>query len=103
MGKVFGILATIGTLVVVGITATVAAAASLHPPHVGSNCGSATGDWHFVHNQTDATSGTLTVTFSNPASVHVVQNGPPFQSNNLHYYVNDVAGTLVSAVDGAAG
>lgn len=38
-------------------------------------------EWHFVHNQTDATQGVITV------GNQQVSNGPPFSSNVLHYWV----------------
>lgn len=59
--------------------------------------------WHFIHNGTDATSGTLTATFEN-AGETTTANGEPFESNNLHYWVTtDNPDTLLSASDDASG
>ena len=51
--------------------------------------------WHFIQNQTDATSGTLTVTFS-PGGTQQVPSAVT-NSNVLHWYVFSPAGATLTA------
>ena len=65
----------------------------------GSQSAACGGEWHWVHNQTSATSGTLTATFQNAGTISVA-NDAPFSANVLHYYIYLAAGdTLLSASD----
>jgi hypothetical protein len=65
----------------------------------GTQSAACGGEWHWVHNQTSATSGTLTATFQNAGTISV-SNGAPFTANILHYYIYLPAGdTLLSASD----
>jgi hypothetical protein len=63
----------------------------------GQSCGSGSlGTWHFVNNQTDgAAPGTLTATFTDPASTCVV--GPSKVNQNTQHFICVAAGTLVDA------
>jgi hypothetical protein len=67
------------------------------------SCG---GVWHWVHNQTEATSGVLTARFDVEGQGLVTittNNGPPFEATNLHYEIELEGGaTLISASDNVA-
>jgi hypothetical protein len=99
MRKAFAALAIVATCAVIGITATVALAIPLSNPGEAANCSTASGTWHFVHNQTSATSGTLTAVIG--GVTYTVQNTPS-NSANLHYHIT-AGGTLSSASDNVAG
>ncbi len=66
----------------------------------GQSCGTATGNWHFINNQTGgATDGTLTATFSSGQTCIV---GPSKVLNNtLHFECDGFSGTLLSASTGS--
>ena len=60
------------------------------------------GVWHWVHNQTVATEGTLTAIFmiDETKKTIVIKNGAPYESTNLHYeIVLGAEATLLSASD----
>jgi len=68
------------------------------PVPVTVACG---GTWHWVHNQTSATSGTLTAVFSTGT---VTVANTPSSSTNLHYHITLSTGaTLLSASDNVSG
>lgn len=52
--------------------------------------------WHFIQNQTAATSGNLTATFTTAGTV-TVANGEPFSSNTLHWTIITGEDTLTGA------
>jgi hypothetical protein len=58
--------------------------------------------WHFIHNNTDATSGTLSATFTTEGATST-PNGEPLSANVLHYWVVTGPDTLESASDDASG
>jgi hypothetical protein len=99
MRKAFAALAIVATCAMVGITATVALAIPLSNPGEAANCTTASGTWHFVHNQTSATSGTLTAVIG---GVTYTVSNTPSNSTNLHYNIT-AAGTLSSASDDVEG
>ena len=91
MKKVFGLAAVLATVAVVGFGVSVALATTLANPGEASGCSTASGEWHFVHVKTSATSGVLTVKFVGEAAFTVPSDDSP--STNLHYtFVH--AGTL---------
>ena len=96
MKRAFGISAVLAVVAVLGFTISVALAAPLSNPGEAENCTSGTGTWHFVHVQTPATSGVLTVSFGGGAAINVPNT--PSRSNNLHYHVTGT-GPLTSAMD----
>jgi len=96
------IVLLVGVLVLV--MAGMAAAQTLHAPQVGTvaQCDGLV-TWHFVHNRMEATSGTIRSTFLSAGS-ESVSNGPPFESNSLHYRVETPSGdTLRGATDNVPG
>jgi hypothetical protein len=99
MRKAFAALAIVAVCAVVGITATVALAIPLSNPGEAANCSTTSGTWHFVHNQTSATSGTLTAVIG---GVTYTVSNTPSNSKNLHYHIT-AGGTLSSASDNVAG
>jgi hypothetical protein len=100
MKKAFGVSAVLAVFAVLGFAMSIALAAPLHNPQEADRCASGTGTWHFVHNQTSAISGVLTVSFDNGPSINV-QNTPS-RSRNLHYHVTGT-GPLTSASDNVIG
>jgi hypothetical protein len=99
MRKASAVLAIVATCAVVGITASMALAIPLSNPEEAANCSTTSGTWHFVHNQTSATTGTLTAVIG---GVTYTVTNTPSNSNNLHYHI-EAAGTLSSASDNVAG
>ena len=96
MRRTLGVLAVLATCAVVGITVSMAAAATLANGS-GQSCGSSVGTWHFVNNQTGgAAAGTLTATFSNPNSVQGPV-GPISVSQSNQQFIVTASGTLVTA------
>ncbi len=72
------VVVTAATVLMTGVAGSV----PLKDVHQGSRAdcvGSV--EWHFVHNQTDADSGTITV------GSQQVANGAPFEAKVLHYWV----------------
>lgn len=61
----------------------------------GQSCGSATGTWHFVNNQTGgAAAGTLTATFSDGT---VCATGPSKVLSSTQHFYCTASGTLTGA------
>jgi hypothetical protein len=100
MKKAFGVSAVLAVFAVLGFAMSIALAAPLHNRGEADRCTSGTGTWHFVHNQTSATSGILTVTFGGGPLIHVANT--PSRSRNLHYHVTGT-GPLTSAMDNVSG
>jgi hypothetical protein len=100
MKKALAVSAVLATVAVMGWTASVVLAQTLHNPQEAANCGTQSGVWHFVHNQTSATSGTITVNFSGAGDGMFANT--PSNSRNLHYHVTG-SGTLLSAIDSVNG
>jgi hypothetical protein len=100
MKKLFGVSAVIAVIAMVAWTVSVAMAAPLANPGESANCSTAFGEWHFVHVQTSASSGVLTVKFVGESAFTVPSDDSP--SKNLHYTFNH-AGTLESASDSVTG
>ncbi len=92
--RIMGLASLAGVAVLAGASILPAGAIPQSNPQFPTvDCG---GVWHWVHNQTSATSGTLTAV----AGTIVVDNGPPFESNVLHYDIELTEGdTLLSASD----
>ena len=94
-----GVLLLLASLVTV-IAGPAIAIPQSNPEFPTVSCG---GEWHWVHNQTNATSGTLTATFQNVGTISVGSD-PNSPADVLHYYINLSAGdTLLSASDDVAG
>jgi type II secretory pathway pseudopilin PulG len=100
MKKAFGVSAVLAVFAVLGFAMSIALAAPLSNPGEAANCATTTGTWHFVHVQTSATSGTITVDFS--GSGDGTYPNTPSSSSNLHYHVTG-SGTLLNAFDSVSG
>jgi len=93
-----GVLLLFALLVSVLVVSPAGAQVQQQPVPITVACG---GTWHWVHNQTSATSGTLTALFS--TGLRVVANTPS-NSANLHYHITLSTGaTLLSASDNVSG
>ena len=93
-----GVLLLLASLFMV-IAGPAGAIPQSNPSFPTVNCG---GEWHWLHNQTSATSGTLTAVFQNAGTIVVNNSASP--SANLHYYINLSSGdTLLSAGDNVDG
>ncbi len=100
MKRAFGISAALAVFAVLGFTISIALAAPLANPGEAEKCTSGSGTWHFVHVQTSATSGILTVSFDGGQPFPVANT--PSRSRNLHYHVTGT-GPLTSATDNVTG
>jgi hypothetical protein len=90
------LIAGIGLVVALAIP-TVAWAADLHGPHVGTSCPAGfVGDYHFVNNQTQGTqtAGTLTAIFG--GFTHTV-TAYKVNQNVQHFLVEDAEGAVTQA------
>ncbi len=93
-----GVLLLLASLFMV-IAGPAGAIPQSNPSFPTVSCG---GEWHWLHNQTSATSGTLTAVFQNAGTIVVNNSASP--SGNLHYYINLSSGdTLLSAGDNVDG
>ena len=94
-----GVLLLLASLITV-IAGPAVAIPQSNPEFPTVSCG---GEWHWVHNQTSATSGTLTATFQNAGTLSVASD-PNSPAGVLHYFINLSAGdTLLSASDDVSG
>jgi hypothetical protein len=100
MRKALGFSAMLATMAVLGWTASVTLGQTLHNQQKAAGCGTQSGVWHFVHNQTSATSGMITVDFSGAGDG--TYPNTPSNSRNLHYHVTG-SGTLLDAFDSVNG
>jgi hypothetical protein len=92
-------LAMVATLAVLTILPTQAIAIPQDNPSYPTACA---GVWHWVHNQTAATDGTLTAIFmiGGEEETMVTDRSLRSDSTNLHYYIESATeATLISASD----
>jgi hypothetical protein len=85
----FSVALAVSGAIAVLLLASGASAEPLKDQHQGTEADCVGGvEWHFVHNQTAATEGVITV------GAQMVANGEPFTANVLHYWVHTSGNVL---------